>query len=131
MASVRVRRTQSFFRKVVLAAYDWRCCVTGNPVPELLIASHILPWSRFPQERVNPCNGLCLAAHFDRAFDQGLATFGEDLKLVLSSELRGHLPSEAIEREFLPMEGNELRLPERFAPDGTFLDYHRRKIFRS
>ena len=130
-ASVRVRRMQSFFRKVVLAAYDWRCCVTANPVPELLIASHILPWSEFPQERVNPSNGLCLAAHFDRAFDQGLIAFGEDAKLVLSSELRAHLPDKAIEREFMSMEGVPLRMPERFPADGEFLQYHRRKIFRA
>jgi hypothetical protein len=129
-ASVRVRRTQSFFRKVVLAAYGWRCCVTGNPVPELLIASHILPWSEFPKERVNPRNGLCLAAHFDRAFDQGLITFGEDTKLLVSSQLRAHLPDEAIEREFMSMGGAPLRMPERFPPDAMFLDYHRREIFR-
>ena len=129
-ATVRVRTAQSFFRKVVLAAYQWRCCVTGNPVPELLIASHILPWSEFPKERVNPSNGLCLAANFDRAFDQGLIAFGEDTKLVLSSELRAHLPDKAIEREFLSMEGAPLRMPERFPPVGEFLEYHRRKIFR-
>src|SRR5438034_5029431 len=58
-ANVRVRIMQGFFRKVVLAAYESRCCVTGNPVRELLIASHILPWSQFPKERVNPRTGLC------------------------------------------------------------------------
>lgn len=129
-ASVRVRKMQNFFRKVVLAAYDWRCCVTGNPVPELLIASHILPWSEFPQQRVNPSNGLCLAAHFDRAFDQGLIAFGESVRLVLSSELRAHLPDKALEREFMSMEDAPLRMPERFPPDEEFLHYHRRKIFR-
>lgn len=129
-ATVRVRTAQTFFRKVVLAAYDWRCCVTGNPVPELLVASHILPWSQFPKERVNPCNGLCLAAHFDRAFDLGLITFGEDAKLLLSSELRAYLPDESIEREFIPMGGAPLRMPERFRPDEAFLHYHRQKIFQ-
>ena len=130
-ASVRVRRTQSFFRRVVLAAYDWRCCITGNPVPELLIASHILPWSEFPKERVNPRNGLCLAAHFDNAFDQGLITFSEDSRVVLSSELRAHLPDRAIEREFISMEGARLRMPERFPPCEEFLTYHRTNIFRA
>jgi putative restriction endonuclease len=130
MASVRVRTMQGFFRKVVLAAYGWRCAVTGNPVPELLIASHILPWSQFPEHRLNPQNGLCLAAHFDRAFDQGLITFGNNMKLVISSELRAYLPEEAIEREFLSTDGTPLRTPERFRPNVEFLDYHRRNIFR-
>lgn len=129
-ASVRVRTMQTFFRKVVLAAYGSRCCVTGNPVPELLIASHILPWSEFPEERLNPHNGLCLAAHFDRAFDQGLITFGETMKLILSSELRAYIPEKAIEREFISMEGARLRTPERFPPNEEFLHYHRRNIFR-
>ena len=130
IASVRVRRTQRFFRKVVLAAYEWRCCVTGNPIPDLLIASHILPWSDFPKERSNPCNGLCLAAHFDRAFDAGLIAFGEDRRLLVSSRLRAYLPNEAIEREILPMEGAALRMPERFAPHADFLAYHRGNRFQ-
>lgn len=129
-ATVRVRTMQTFFRKVILAAYECRCCVTGNPVPELLIASHILPWSQFPEQRLNPRNGLCLAAHFDRAFDQGLITFGNNMELLLSSELRAYLPEKALEREFISVEGAPLRAPERFQPDMKFLDFHRQKIFR-
>ena len=58
--SLTVRIMQCFFRKVVLAAYESTCCVTGNPIEELLVASHILPWSEFPDQRLNPRNGLCL-----------------------------------------------------------------------
>lgn len=128
--SAQVRLLQTFFRKVVLAAYDWRCCVTGNPIPELLIASHILPWGEFPEQRVNPHNGLCLAAHFDKAFDRGLITFGENMNLMLSSELRAYLPEKVIEREFLSVEDAQLRVPERFPPEKEFLECHRRKVFR-
>jgi len=77
-ATVRVWTMQGFFRKVVLAAYNSKCCITEIPVEDLLVASHILPWSDFPQHRLNPTNGLCLAAHFDRAFDRGLVTFDKD-----------------------------------------------------
>jgi putative restriction endonuclease len=85
LATVQIRTMQSFFRRSVLSAYKARCCITGNPVPELLVASHILPWRDFPDERINPKNGLCLAAHLDRAFDKGLVTIGPDLRLKLSS----------------------------------------------
>lgn len=129
-ATVRVRAGQKFFRKAVLAAYGVRCCITGNPVPGLLIASHILPWADFPEQRANPHNGLCLVAHFDRAFDEGLVTFDERFRLQLSSHLRSWLPDPALEREFLPMESIEMRLPERFPPDKEFLEFHRNKIFR-
>lgn len=91
-ATVTVRTMQGFFRKAVLAAYHSKCCITGNPVEDLLVASHILPWSDFPQQRLNPKNGLCLAAHFDRAFDRHLITFDSELRLVLGPALKRYLP---------------------------------------
>jgi putative restriction endonuclease len=129
-ATVIVRTMQSFFRRAVLAAYNSRCCITGNPVDELLVASHILPWSDFPQHRLNPQNGLCLAAHFDRAFDRCLITFDTETRLVLSPALRRHLPNLAIESEFVRREGQRLTCPDRFPPDAGFLAYHRDRMFR-
>jgi hypothetical protein len=123
-ATVRVRTMQTFFRKVVLAAYNSTCCITGNPVAELLVASHILPWSRFPQHRLNPQNGLCLAAHFDRAFDRYLIAFDTEMRLVVSPLLRQYLPNPAIESEFLWREGQRLSCPDRFSPNLDFLAHH-------
>lgn len=128
---VKIRTMQGFFRKVVLAAYGSRCCVTGNPVEDLLVASHILPWSDFPAERLDPRNGLCLAAHFDRAFDRGLVSFDDKARLTLSPALRSYLPNQAIESEFTRREGQPLVCPERFLPDPDFLAYHRSRIFRA
>jgi len=130
IASVRVRTMQSFFRRAVLSAYTERCCISGNTVPELLVASHILPWADFPEERLNPRNGLCLAVHFDRAFDQGLISFADNLTLLISPRLRSFLPNNALESEFVAREGTPLRMPERFPPDPKFLEHHRRNIFR-
>jgi putative restriction endonuclease len=129
-ATVVVRTMQSVFRKVVLAAYNSRCCITGNPVDELLVASHILPWSDFPQHRLNPQNGLCLAAHFDRAFDRRLITFDTEMRLVISPVLKRYLPNPAIESEFVRREGQRLTCPDRFLPDAGFLAYHRDRMFR-
>jgi len=128
--TVKTRTMQSFFRKVVLAAYGSRCCITGNPVEDLLVASHIMPWVDFPVERLNPRNGLCLAAHFDRAFDRGLITFDDHIRLMLSPALKRYFPNEAIESEFMRREGRVLVRPERFSPDPDFLAYHRARIFR-
>ena len=129
-ATVMVRTMQTVFRKLVLAAYNCRCCITGNPVDELLVASHILPWSDFPQHRLNPQNGLCLAAHFDRAFDRRLITFDTEMRLVLSPVLKRYLPNPAIESEFVRREGQRLTCPDRFLPDAAFLAYHRDRMFR-
>jgi len=57
---VKTRVNQSVFRTMVLNNYDSVCCITGINIPELLIASHILPWSENEKERLNPRNGLCL-----------------------------------------------------------------------
>lgn len=127
---VVVRTMQRFFRKVIMAAYNSTCCITGNPVPELLVASHILPWSDFPEERLNPRNGLCLTAHFDRAFDIGLITLDEQMRLVLSPVFRQYLPNEALESEFVRREGQPLAHPDRFAPEPQFVAHHRSVIFR-
>lgn len=128
--TVKARRMQGVFRKLVLAAYESRCCITGNPIPDLLVASHILPWADFPKERLNPRNGVCLSAHFDRAFDRGLISFDDQIRLTLSPLLRRYLPNDSIESEFVRREGQPLKGPERFAPDPSFFAYHRKSIFR-
>ena len=130
VSNVLIRTMQSFFRRLILAAYESRCCVTGNPLPQLLVASHILPWSAFSEHRLDPHNGLCLAAHFDKAFDSGLITFGEDMRLILGSTIRAHLADKAVAREFVSLEGTLLRASVRFPPNPEFLAYHCKKVFK-
>lgn len=129
-ATVKVRRGQHFFRQTVLTAYGVRCCISGINVPPLLVASHIKPWGKFPADRLNPRNGLCLSALHDAAFDAGLITLDEDFKLVLSRRLRGFLPQPALEVNFNRFSGQPIRLPEKVAePDEAFLCFHREHIY--
>jgi len=72
---IKTRRVQSFFRAAVLTSYDNRCALTGLAIPELLNASHIIPWSVDEKRRADPRNGICLNAFHDRAFDRGLISF--------------------------------------------------------
>ena len=65
----KARVNQRFFRDLILDNYQSQCCLTGIAVPDLLIASHIVPWADDPKNRLNPCNGLCLNALHDKAFD--------------------------------------------------------------
>lgn len=128
---VSIRRGQQFFRQMVLNAFDGQCCVTGVKVRDLLVASHILPWKPFPKERLDPQNGLCLSRLHDGAFDRGLITFDGDYKLVLSKELRRHLPQKTLEHNFAGFAGREMILhPKMLPPRQDFLEYHRGKIFR-
>jgi predicted restriction endonuclease len=114
----------------VLTAYDIRCCISSINVPRLLVASHIKPWRKFPEERLNPRNGLCLSALHDAAFDAGFITLDEQLNVVLSRRLRTFFPQPMLEQNFVPFEGRSIRLPEKLAePDRDFLCYHRGEVF--
>lgn len=124
-----VRLAQAFFRKMVLAANEDCCCVSGLPVEELLVASHILPWSRFPRHRVDPHNGLCLAAHLDRAFDRGLITIDEEMRLRVSPRLRSYPENSTLAAEFLARDRQPVRVSGRYPPKPEYLEFHRKQIF--
>ncbi len=128
---VKVRIAQRFFRRTVMATYQSRCCVSGVAIPELLVASHILPWSQFPEHRADPRNGLCLSRIHDAAFDAGLITFAEDHRLVLSRELSEATSNDVLRECFRRYEGKPMALPERFRPESRYLLSHRTTIFRS
>ena len=130
-ATIKVRRGQQFFRQAVLNAYDVRCCISGINVPRLLVASHIKPWGKFPDERLNPRNGLCLSSLHDAAFDSGLITLGESLDVILSKRLKNFFPQPTLEQNFIPFDGKPIRLPDKLAePDADFLRYHRDTVFQ-
>ena len=129
--TTKVRLGQRFFRQSVLASYSSRCCITGNPVPELASGSHILPWSEFPEQRLNPRNGLCLAKAQDAAFDRKLITFDEKFRLMIGPRLKEYLPNTALEREFLVYEGKPLQMPDKFLPNVGFMRRHREEVMGS
>jgi len=122
------RIRQDFFRRAVLSSYRGRCCMSGLSEPRLLIASHIVPWSKDRSNRLNPRNGLCLSALHDKAFDRGLITLDDDFRVVLSNELKRR-DEPFVRQFFIPLKGQLIALPERFAPDLTFLEKHRQEVF--
>jgi putative restriction endonuclease len=130
MMTTKARIGQRFFRQSVLASYNCRCCITGNPIPELLVASHILPWGNYPEHRLNPKNGLCLGQTQDAAFDKGLITLDEDYRLVIGPYLKEHLTNEALERNFFVYDGKTIQMPDKFMPDSVFMQKHREEVFR-
>lgn len=128
-AKVKIRIGQKFFRETVLSNYYGRCCITGNPIPELLVASHILPWSQYPEHRLNPHNGLCLSSTQDKAFDKGLITIDSNYQIILSSYIKDFLSEKTIKENFGVYSDQLIQMPEKFHPDQDFLKYHREKIF--
>lgn len=126
---VRTRRVQAFFRAAVLASYEYRCGLSDIAVPELLNASHIMPWKVNTERRADPRNGIALNALYDRAFDRGLITFDESLRVVVSRRLKVREPGVLHRQALMELEGRALRRPYRFAPDADAMAYHREHVF--
>ncbi len=122
------RIKQHFFRRAVLSSYRGRCCMSGLSEPRLLVASHIVPWSKDKANRLNPRNGLCLSAIHDKAFDKGLITLSDDYRVLVSSEML-HSEDHFIKSVILPLNGRPIELPERFVPDISFVARHRLEEF--
>jgi putative restriction endonuclease len=127
-ANVKQRIHQDFFRATVLAAYNQRCCICRIPYPELLIASHIIPWSVREDTRVNPENGLCLCATHDRAFDYGLVSVSADFIIMLCGRLKKANDSTS-KVVFHAFDGERILSPDRFRPKREFLQWHFENVF--
>lgn len=123
-ATVQVRVNQMRFRKSVLVGYNTTCCISGLQNEQLLIASHIVPWSEDPNNRLNPQNGLCLSALHDRAYDQGLITVLPDYTVRVSAKLKAKSADAFLQECLLRFDRAPLRLPTRFAPAPNFLAWH-------
>jgi len=118
---VRVRVNQYFFRDLILTGYCDSCAVCGLPLPELLVASHIVPWSIDVRLRMNPRNGLCLCGTHDRAYERGL------LRITRSYTIRIAVPdrvrkSQPVTDWLIKYEGNQIQLPQRWLPDPELLE---------
>ena len=126
---VKERINQSFFRRMVMSAYKYRCCVTGLAVPGLLNASHIIPWSKNKREGLNPRNGLCLNILHHRAFDLGMMTILPSGVIKVSSDLRDAARKSKRAAYVAECDGNRIETPNEFPPSREFLTYHNKEIF--
>lgn len=125
---VKVRLNQSLFRKIVLTNFNNQCCITGIDIPELIVASHILPWSADAGNRLNPKNGLALNTLHDKAFDCGLITVTADLTIKVSPRLYKGKEIESIQQNFIAYDGKPLIEPKKFSPDVEFLKVHNQRF---
>ena len=121
----KMRRVQGFFRRTVLESYNNRCAISGLAIPELLVASHIIPWKENESRRADPTNGITLNALYDKAFDRHLISFDEDFRLVLSPRIKAKAEDTMVQEYFLIYEGETLDMPDRFFPYVQALKKHR------
>ena len=87
-AIVKRRVGQSEFRNLLEKIYGASCHVSNIDKRKLLIASHIVPWSKSTgDEKTDPENGLLLAVNWDAVFDKGLVCFDDEGKVNFSEDL--------------------------------------------
>ena len=129
-AEIADKQAREFFRKSVISAYEGRCCITGQSIPQMVIASHIKPYYVCDKsERANPANGLLLNAFYDRAFDQGLMTVLPDLTIQVSDYVKDSYDDQNTKDWLLGVEGTKIIRPKRFAPNRDMLAYHNEFVF--
>lgn len=89
-ALVMARLGQGKFRADLIKRWGGRCALTGLKNVNLMVASHINSWALSDNiERLDVENGLLLAPHIDRLFDQGLISFSDNGSLQISPALNG------------------------------------------
>lgn len=86
--SIKKRVNQTIFRQIILSNYNNKCAIAGIDIPDLLVASHIIPWAINARERLNPTNGICLSSLYDRTFDIGLIGIAQDYRVKLSCNIK-------------------------------------------
>lgn len=126
---IKTRVNQNVFRQIVLSNYNMKCAIANIDIPELLIASHIIPWSTNEKERLNPENGICLSPLYDKAFDKGLIGVNNNYEVVLSNNLKQNSNKEYYLNFFQPIERKKLNLPHKYLPKKEYLEWHMDNIF--
>lgn len=103
----------------------WKSCsITDVNMPELLKASHIMPWKDAdPKQRLDPYNGLLLTPTLDTLFDRGFISFKNDGEILISKKVE-------------PITGllkidSDTKLRHVYTNNIEYLEYHRDIQFKS
>lgn len=127
---VKTRVNQNVFRQIVIASYSGKCAVSGIDIPDLLVASHIIPWSKSEEERLNPENGICLSPLYDKAYDKGYIGINEKFEILLSKDLKKRSKEEYHQKYFASIAGSKIIMPKKYYPKKDFLQFHLTNIFK-
>lgn len=84
------RLGQGKFREK-LVNYWQGCAITNCEMIDILIASHIKPWSKSDNnERLDVYNGLLLLPNLDKLFDKGYISFNDNGEILISSKIENY-----------------------------------------
>jgi predicted restriction endonuclease len=78
---------QRLFRGNLLRLWQGSCAVTSVQEPRVLRSSHIKPWTTSNvREKVDHFNGLLLVPNLDTLFNEGLISFQDDGRMLVSDD---------------------------------------------
>ena len=124
---IKTRKYQDKFRKNVLTNFNSKCCITGISEKKLLIASHIIPWSKNKEKRLDSANGLCLFVLYDALFDKGYFSLTDDLKIIVSKDKDY---DDKLKKILDSIGGKSISKPVEKDIDIKYIKYHRKHIFK-
>lgn len=117
---IKVRVTQGKFRDSLLKR-DKKCVICGLDIEELLVASHIKPWSKADDyEKQDQNNGLLLCANHDALFDKGYISFDENGSIKISRLIDKYSYKMLNINENISIKINE--------EQNKYMEYHRQNI---
>ncbi len=115
---------QRLFRGNLLRLWQGSCAVTRVHEPRVLRSSHIRPWADSNnREKTDHFNGLLLIPNLDSLFNEGLISFRDDGRILMSDDWRRddqrrmHITS-------------DLRLRNVHRESSPYLEFHRDTIFK-
>ncbi len=118
---IKARVYQDKLREKIIENYRYQCAICDINKIDLLVCSHIVPWSHDEKNRLNLENSICLCVMHDKLFDKGYFHLKDNYEIILSNRVDENLKGFFINRKF--------KTPNKFAPHKDFLKLHREEIF--
>jgi putative restriction endonuclease len=122
----------SFFRKLVVREYDYRCAfcklrIIRNPNQNIVDGAHIKPFFEFLDSKID--NGLSLCKNHHWAFDLGWFSIDDNYRILIAQDLDDDSPYTRAMKEF---DREPIALPsnERYFPRLESLQWHREHKFK-
>ena len=114
---------QRLFRGNLLRLWQGSCAVTSAQEPRVLRSGHIKPWADSNvQEKVDHFNGLLLIPNLDALFNEGLISFQNDGRMLVSQDWR---TDDKRRMHITP----DLHLRTVHSESCRYLEYHRDVVF--
>jgi putative restriction endonuclease len=128
-----IRIRQAGFRRAIMQLYNYTCavcelCIVTTDGESATDAAHIIPYHELQNDDLRNGVSLCKLHHW--AFDQGLISFSNSHRIVVSRELSEQKPTEWM---LTKLGKKRIQLPKRVqhypAPDA--MAWHREYVFEN